>query len=216
MDEIWAFCYSKAKNVPLDKLGQFGYGDVWTWVAIDGDTKLIPCWLISGRDAGAAEILMRDLADRLATRVQLTTDGLKAYLTAVEGAFGGNVDYSQLVKIYGATLESETRYSPVECIGCTRKRVTGNPDPRHVSTSFVERQNLTMRMSMRRFTRLINAFSKKIENHAAAVAIHFMHYNFARIHKTLRVTPAMEAGISDHVWTFEEIVRLSENQDSLS
>ena len=209
VDEIWAFCYSKAKNVPLEKQGQFGYGDVWTWVPIDAETKLIPCWLISGRDAGAAEVLMRDLADRLATRVQLTTDGIKAYLTAAEGAFGADVDYSQLVKLYGATPETDTRYSPGECIGCQRKRVTGNPDPRHVSTSFVERQNLTMRMSMRRFTRLTNAFSKKIENHAAAVAIHFMHYNFARIHKTLRIAPAMAAGVSDHLWSLEEIADLA-------
>ena len=208
VDEIWSFCNAKAKNVPMEKQGQFGYGDVWTWVALDADTKLVPCWLIAGRDAGAAEVLMRDLADRLAARVQLTTDGLKAYLTAVEGAFGADVDFSQLVKMYGAAPESETRYSPGECIGCQRKRVTGNPDPRHISTSYVERQNLTMRMSMRRFTRLTNAFSKKIENHAAAVALFYMYYNFGRIHQTLRITPAMAAGVSDHVWDIEEIVGL--------
>ena len=209
VDEIWAFCYSKAKNVPLDKLGQFGYGDVWTWVAMDSDSKLIPCWLVADRNAEAAEILMDDLADRLVNRVQLTTDGLKAYLTAVEDAFGSDIDYSQLVKLYGATPESETRYSPGECIGCQRKRIAGNPDPLHISTSHIERQNLTMRMSMRRFTRLTNAFSKKIENHAAAVAIHFMHYNFARIHKTLRIAPAMAAGVSDHLWSLEEIADLA-------
>ena len=208
VDEIWSFCNAKAKNVPMEKQGHFGYGDVWTWVAIDADTKLVLCWLIAGRDAGAAEVLMRDLADRLATRVQLTTDGLKAYLIAVESAFGGDVDFSQLVKMYGAAPESETRYSPGECVGCTRKRVVGNPDPKHVSTSYVERHNLTMRMSMRRFTRLTNAFSKKIENHAAAVALFYMYYNFGRIHQTLRITPAMAAGVSDHVWDIEEIVGL--------
>jgi IS1 family transposase len=208
VDEIWSFCYAKAKNVPEDKQGEFGYGDIWTWVAIDADTKLVPSWFVGSRDAGSASEFMQDLAGRLANRVQLTSDGHRAYLIAVEDAFGANIDYSQLVKIYGENPELEKRYSPGECIGCEIKKVVGNPDPKHISTSYIERQNLTMRMSMRRFTRLTNAFSKKIKNHVAAVALHYMHYNFCRIHKSLRVTPAMEAGISDHVWTVEEIVHL--------
>ena len=206
-DEIWQFCYAKAKNVPAEKRGQFGYGDIWTWVAIDAETKLVPSFMVGNRDAHNASMFIDDLAGRLASRVQLTTDGLRVYLEAVEGAFGCNVDYSMLVKLYASSQE-ETRYSPAECIGCERKRVMGNPDPAHISTSYVERQNLTMRMSMRRFTRLTNGFSKKVENHAYAVAIHYMHYNFCRIHKTLRVTPAMEAGVAEHVWTIEEIIGL--------
>jgi len=202
-DEIWQFCYAKEKNVPADKQGQFGYGDVWTWVAIDADTKLVPTWELGNRDAQTARAFIDDLASRLANRVQLTTDGLSIYLNAVEGAFGADVDYAMLVKIYGASQE-EVRYSPAECLGCETKVISGRPKPEHVSTSFVERQNLTMRMGMRRFTRLTNGFSKKVENHLYAVAIHFMHYNFCRVHKTLRVTPAMEAGIADHVWTIEE------------
>jgi IS1 family transposase len=208
-DEIWQFCYAKSKNVPADKQGQFGYGDVWTWVALDADTKLVPSWIIGTRDARTAYAFMTDLESRLNDRVQLTTDGHRAYLDAVEGAFGSNVDYSMLVKLYGSDRESEARYSPAECIGCRTIPVIGTPDPRHISTSFVERQNLTMRMSMRRFTRLTNAFSKKVENLEHAVALHYMWYNFARVHKTLRVTPAMEAGVCDHVWTIEEIARLS-------
>ena len=208
VDEIWSFVDVKDKNLPLEELGKFGRGSVWTWVAMVADTKLVPSWLISDRSADAATILMRDLCSRLARRVQLTTDGHKAYLTAVEEAFGADVDYSQLVKLYGSAGENETRYSLGECIGCKRERVVGNPDPRHVSTSYVERQNLTMRMSMRRFTRLTNAFSKKIENHSAAVALFYMYYNFGRIHQTLRVTPAMAAGVSDYVWDIEEIVAL--------
>jgi len=204
-DEIWQFCYAKAKNVPAEKRGQFGYGDIWTWVAIDAETKLVPSFMVGNRDAHNASMFIDDLAGRLASRVQLTTDGLRVYLEAVEGAFGCNVDYSMLVKLYASSQE-ETRYSPAECIGCERKRVMGNPDPAHISTSYVERQNLTMRMSMRRFTRLTNGFSKKVENHAYAVAIHYMHYNFCRIHKTLRVTPAMEAGVAEHVWTIEEMI----------
>src|SRR5579862_89541 len=204
-DEIWAFVYSKQKNVPADKKGKFGFGDVWTWTAIDADTKLVPSFMIGNRDARTAKIFIDDLASRLASRVQLTTDGLKAYLEAVEGAFGADVDYAQLVKIYGASQE-ETRYSPAECLGCERKAVTGKPDPAHVSTSYVERQNLTMRMGIRRFTRLTNAFSKKVENHAYQFALHFMHYNFCRIHTTLRCTPAMEAQVTDHVWTIEEML----------
>lgn len=208
-DEIWAFCYAKAKNVPADKQGQFGYGDVWTWVAIDPDTKLVPSWCVGGRGAATAHDFMHDLAGRLANRVQLTTDGHRVYLDAVESAFGANIDYSMLVKVYGHDSEPDTRYSPAECIDCHAVKINGHPSPAHVSTSHVERQNLTMRMNMRRFTRLTNAFSKKVENHVAMVAIHFMHYNFARIHKTLRVTPAMAAGLADHVWSLEEISALA-------
>jgi len=204
-DEIWQFVYAKQKNVPEKKRGQFGYGDVWTWVAIDADTKLVPSFMVGNRDGQSARIFIDDLAGRLAHRVQLTTDGLKAYLNAVEDSFGCEIDYAMLNKIYQSSQE-ETRYSPARCVGCERRTVMGQPDPDHVSTSYVERQNLTMRMSMRRFTRLTNGFSKKIENHAYAVAIHYMHYNFCRIHKTLRVTPAMEAGLTDHVWTIEEML----------
>ena len=206
-DEIWAFCYAKEKNVPEDKKGQLGYGDVWTWTAICADTKLVPSWLVGNRDLETAEIFISDLASRLAHKVQLSTDGHGAYLTAVEGAFGGNIDYAMLIKLYKESGH-QGRYSPPECIGCKQEIITGNPDKKHISTSYAERQNLTMRMSMRRFTRLTNAFSKKVENLAHAVSLHFMYYNFARIHKTLRVTPAMEAGISDHVWNLEEIACL--------
>jgi len=206
-DEIWAFVYAKQKNIPAEKRGQFGYGDVWTWTAIDADTKLVPSFMVGNRDAQSARTFIDDLAGRLRNRIQLTTDGLRVYLEAVEGAFGAAIDYAQLHKIY-ASAQEETRYSPAECIGCDVKPVMGNPDPTHISTSFIERQNLTMRLSMRRFTRLTNAFSKKVENHAYQVALHFMHYNFARIHKTLRVTPAMEAGVSDYVWSLEEIAAL--------
>lgn len=209
LDEIWSFCYSKAKNVPADKQGQFGVGDVWTWVALDADTKLVPSWLVGTRDGDCAAVFVNDLSKRLTHRVQITSDGLKSYLDAVEGAFGGNVDFAQLIKLYGKDESpKDNRYSPPKCIGCRPKNVTGNPDPSHVSTSFVERQNLTMRMHMRRFTRLTNAFSKKIENHARAISLHFMHYNFVRIHQTLKSTPAMRAGVTDHLWTIEEIVDL--------
>lgn len=208
-DEIWQFCYAKDKNVPADKRGIFGFGDVWTWVALDADTKLVPSFTIGTRGAQTAKRFMDDLASRLANRVQLTTDGHRAYLEAVEGAFGSGIDYAMLVKLYGNDRAGEARYSPAECIGCREIGVTGRPDPKHISTSFVERQNLTMRMSMRRFTRLTNGFSKKVDNLYYSVALDYMWYNFARVHKTLRVTPAMEAGIADHVWTIEEIVRLS-------
>ena len=214
VDEIWSFCYAKEKNVPLDRKGRFGYGDVWTWVAIDADSKLVPSWLVAGRDADAASILMQDLASRLRYRVQLTTDGHRAYLTAVEEAFGADIDYSQLVKIYGNPNEPDTRYSPGECIGAKQERITGRPDPLHISTSYVERQNLTMRMSMRRFTRLTNGFSKKVENHASAISLHYMHYNYCRIHKTLWITPAMAAGLTDHVWEIGDIVALLETRES--
>lgn len=212
-DEIWSFVASKEKNTSSTGKAK-GHGDCWTWVALCPDTKLIPCWFVGDRSAGSAWHFMHDLAPRLANRVQLTTDGHAAYLSAAESAFGSELDYAQLVKLYGNTngngVPAEVRYSPAKCMGARKTVVSGSPDFKHVSTSHTERQNLTMRMSMRRFTRLTNAFSKKLENHEAAIALHYMHYNFARIHQTLRVTPAMEAGISDHVWTLEEIVGLLE------
>src|SRR6266545_7344702 len=208
IDEIWSFVYAKAKNVPQERRGQFGFGDVWTFTAIDADSKLCVSWLLGTRDGGTATEFMQDVAGRLSNRVQITTDGHRMYLPAVEDAFGANVDYAQIVKVYGTAPEAETRYSPAECIGCERTPIQGNPDPRHVSTSYVERANLTMRMGMRRFTRLTNAFSKKLANHAAAVALHFMHYNFCRIHQTLRITPAMAAGVAKSPWTVEDLVGL--------
>ncbi|MCH8989385.1 MAG: IS1 family transposase [Chloroflexi bacterium] len=212
-DEIWEFCYAKEKNVPAEHKGEFGYGDVWTWTAIDADTKLVPCWHVGGRSGRDAWDFIANLRSRLATRVQLTTDGYRAYLEAIEGAFGADIDYGVLNKIYGhETREDQRRYSPAECIGAEKKVVAGDPDKSHVSTSYVERQNLTMRMSMRRFTRLTNGFSKKVENHMHAISLHFMNYNFARPHKTLSkpypTTPAMAAGLADHVWSTEEIVSL--------
>ncbi len=211
-DEIWSFCYAKQKNVPDNKQGRFGYGDVWTWTAIDADTKLIISWLVGSRDAGDAFRLMRDLQGRLANRVQMTTDGHKAYLQAVEDVFGADIDYAMLVKLYGKEPEQETRYSPAKCIAAEPHTIQGNPDPTKISTSYAERQNLTMRMSMRRFTRLTNAFSKKLENHEYALALYFMHYNFARTHKTLANpyprTPAMASILTDHIWTIEDIVKL--------
>ena len=207
-DEIWSFCGAKEKNVTPEKKAE-GWGDVWTWVAMDADTKLIPTWFIGARDAGAAYHFMHDLADRLANRVQLTTDGHKAYLSAVEDAFGANIDYAMLIKIYGNAPEgAEVRYSPAQCMGARKAAQSGKPEWNHISTSYVERQNLTMRMSMKRFARLSNGFSKKVENHEHSVAIHYMNYNFCRIHQTLRVTPAMEAGITDHVWTLAEVIAL--------
>ena len=195
VDEVWGFVYAKAKNVAKAKAAPDGAGDVWTWVAIDADTKLVPCWLVGGRDAGYATEFMQDLAGRLSSRVQLTSDGHRAYLSAVEDAFGSDIDYAMLIKQYGDAPEGQRRYSPAVCTGATKMRVSGNPDEAHISTSYVERQNLTMRMRMRRMTRLTNAFSKKLENHRHSVAIHFMHYNFVRIHGSLRVTPAMAAGV---------------------
>ena len=207
-DEIWSFVGAKERNCTAEMKAK-GAGDVWTWVALDADTKLVPCWFIGERHAGAAYHFMHDLSQRLANRVQLTTDGHRAYLNAVEDAFGANIDYVMLQKIYGAAPEAAAvRYSPAICMGAKRAVISGNPDFAHVSTSYVERQNLTMRMQMRRFTRLTNAFSKKVENLQAAVALHYMHYNFCRIHQSLRVTPAMEAGISDHVWSLDEVVGL--------
>jgi IS1 family transposase len=207
-DEIWAFCYSKQKNVPEDKRGEFGYGDVWTWVAIDADTKLVPTYHIGARDLQDAYAFMDDLAPRLRNRVQLTTDGLRVYLNAVDASFKGGIDYAQLVKLYGSEAVGPGRYSPPVCLAAIPQRVRGNPDPDHISTSYVERQNLTMRMSMRRYTRLTNAFSKKVENLAAAVSLHFGYYNFCRVHKTLGTTPAVAAGVADHVWNLDELIGL--------
>ena len=208
-DEIWGFCYAKEKNVAPESKGILGYGDVYTWTGIDADTKLMVSYLVGKRDAEYANLFIEDLASRLATRVQLTTDGHKPYLEAVEGAFGADVDYAMLVKHYGpGSMTDQRRYSPSEFSGADKRVIVGKPEIAKVSTSFVERQNLTMRMGMRRLTRLTNGFSKKVENLEHAVSLHFMHYNFARVHKTLRVTPAMEAGISDHVWSLEEIAAL--------
>ncbi|HYI47114.1 MAG TPA: IS1 family transposase [Allosphingosinicella sp.] len=213
-DEIWSFTYAKQKNVSAAKAAPDHAGDTWTWTALDSDSKLIVSYLVGGRDTEYAMWFMDDLRSRLANKVQLTTDGHKAYLQAVEGAFGADVDYAQLVKLYGPTITAPGRYSPAQCIGAKKYRVEGNPDIEHVSTSHVERQNLTMRMHMRRFTRLTNAFSKKVENHAYAVALHMMYYNFVRIHKTLRVTPAMAAGVADRLWEIGDIVGLIEKAES--
>ncbi|MGI8605370.1 MAG: IS1 family transposase [Verrucomicrobiales bacterium] len=211
-DEIWSFVYAKEKNCTAE-LKENGAGDCWTWVALDADTKLVPCWLVGRRDAGTAYHFIHDLKDRLANRVQLTTDGHKAYVSAVEDAFGADIDYSMLIKIYGNASEGpEVRYSPAQCMGAKKTVIAGEPDFKQVSTSFVERQNLTMRMQMRRFTRLTNAFSKKIENHEHNLALHYMFYNFGRIHQTLRITPAMAAGVSDHVWSVEEILGLLDSE----
>jgi IS1 family transposase len=207
-DEIWSFCYAKQKNIPDEFQDTPGYGDVWTWVAIDADTKLVPCWLVGERSYEDAEFFIQDLASRLRHRVQLTTDGLRLYVLAVDRAFRGDIDYAQLRKIYGSPREGQARYSPAVCLGTERLVRSGDPDPRHVSTSYVERQNLTMRMGMRRFTRLTNGFSKKIENLAAAVALHFAHYNLCRVHLTLKETPAMAAGLTDHAWTLTELAGL--------
>lgn len=211
-DEIWSFVYSKAKNVPPGMSADPGVGDVWTWVGLDADTKLVASYLVGSRDAMDAYRFMTDLAGRLRNRVQLTSDGHRPYLIAVEAAFGMDIDFAQLVKLYGTPPEGERRYTPAECIGVDVRVIQGNPDRALISTSYVERQNLTMRMGMRRMTRLTNAFSKKVENLAAAVSLHFLHYNFARPHKTLADpyarTPAMAAGVADHVWTLKEIAGL--------
>jgi IS1 family transposase len=205
-DEIWSFCHAKQKNVADAKAAPAGAGDVWTWTAIDAETKLIVSYFVGDRSGESAMILMDDLRSRLTNRVQLTTDGHKAYLDAVEEAFGADVDYAQLVKLYGATHGGAGRYSPAECVGIRKERVEGNPDAKHVSTSYVERQNLTMRMSMRRFTRLTNAFSKKMDNHIHALSLYFVFYNFCRIHKTLKVSPAMAAGVTDRLWSFDDVL----------
>ena len=215
VDEIWSFTYAKQKNVAGAKAAPDGAGDTWTWTAIDADTKLVLSYFIGGRDGECAAWFIEDLKARLATRVQLTSDGHKAYLEAVGGAFGADVDYAQLVKIYGSPPGAEKgRYSPAECTGAVKHTIEGAPDPKHVSTSYVERQNLTMRMHMRRFTRLTNAFSKRIEHHAYAVALHFMYYNFVRLHGKLRVSPAMAAGVTDRLWEIGDIVALVEKADA--
>jgi IS1 family transposase len=207
-DEIWSFCYVKQAHVEWAKKPVEGAGDVWTWTAIDADTKLIVLWLVGNRDGETAGAFINDLKTRLATRVQLTTDGNRVYLEAIESAFGSDVDYAMLIKLYGTPPEAETRYSPSECIGIQTQPIQGNPAWEHISTSYIERHNLTTRMALRRFTRLTNAFSKKLANHCHALGLYFVWYNFARLHKTLRVTPAMEARLSDHVWTMEEIAGL--------
>jgi IS1 family transposase len=209
VDEIWSFCYCKQKNMTQKIADARIAGDVWTFTAIDADTKLVISWLVGRREAGFAADFLRDVAERVTNRIQLTTDGHKIYLNAAHSAFGNDIDYAQLVKVYGNDSEGQKRYSPAQCLGTKRIEVIGDPDPRHISTSFVERQNLTMRMQMRRFTRLTNAFSKKIDNHIHQVALFYMWYNFARVHQTLRVTPAMQAGLSSHVWSIQEIVAMS-------
>lgn len=209
VDEIWSFTYAKQKNVATARRQDLAYGDTWTWTAIDADSRMIVSWLVGGRDSDHAMAFMDDLRSRLANRVQLTSDGHKAYLEAVEGASGGDIDYAMLIKMYGAAPESaKGRYSPAECIGARKERIEGNPDPAHVSTSYSERQNLTMRMQMRRFTRLTNAFSKKFENHAHMVALYTVWYNFVKVHKAHRLSPAMAAGVSDRLWTMEDIAAL--------
>jgi IS1 family transposase len=213
-DEIWSFCYGKEKNVSPAKKAE-GAGSLWTWTALDSDSKLVVSYLCGNRDAAWANAFLEDVASRVSNRVQLTTDGYHLYVDAVERAFGAAVDYAMLIKLYGSPTQPETRYSPAVCIGAESHVVTGKPDPKHISTSYVERQNLTMRMSMRRFTRLTNAFSKKLENHEHMLAIYFMFYNYCRVHQTLRVTPAMEAGLAHHVWTIEELVKLMEPKSIL-
>lgn len=214
-DEIWSFVAAKERNVtPEIQERSPGAGDVWTWVALDADTKLVCSWTVGRRDWTTARHFVNDLRGRLANRIQLTTDGNRLYLFAINAAFDGDVDYAVLMKLYGGSSSktADVRYSPAECVGCEKHPKIGNPDPRHISTSYVERQNLTMRMHMRRFTRLTNGFSKKIESHIAALAIHYMHYNFCRIHQTLRITPAMAAGISNHVWELSEVIALLESR----
>jgi IS1 family transposase len=214
VDEIWSFTYAKQKNVAAAKAAPANAGDTWTWTAIEADTKLIVSYFVGGRDGECAMWFIDDLRARLANRVQLTSDGHKAYLEAVEAAFGCDVDYAQLVKIYGSAPESaKGRYSPAECTGARKEKIEGNPDPAHVSTSYVERNNLTMRMHMRRFTRLTNAFSKKVENHSYAVALHMMYYNFVRVHSKLRMSPAMAAGVTERLWEVADIVALVEAEE---
>jgi IS1 family transposase len=214
-DEAWSFCYAKAKNVTEEIARENeGAGDVWTWVAMDADTKLIPTWIVGNRDSHTARAFVKDLKSRLTNRIQLTTDGLKYYFHAVAEYFDDEVDYAALHKIYGKTFDenkpASVRYSPALCLGCEKKPLIGRPNPEHISTSFIERQNLTMRMSMRRFTRLTNGFSKKLENHVASVALYMMYYNYGRKHTTLGTTPAVAAGITDHIWSVEEIVGVLE------
>jgi IS1 family transposase len=215
-DEIWSFCYSKDKNVKGAKAAPEGAGNVWTWTALDADTKLICAWAVGGRDAESARNIMEDLRSRVKTRMQLTTDGLRLYLDAVQEAFGADgIDYAMLIKIFGAPegRGDERPYSPAQCIGAKKHKVDGDPEMKYVSTSYVERENLNMRMGMRRFTRLTNAFSKKLENHCHALALYFMFYNFCRIHKALKVAPAMAAGVTDKLWSMEDIVALIDARD---
>lgn len=214
VDEIWAFCYAKQKNVKTAKAAPEGAGDIWTWVAIDADTKLVPSWFVGSRDAGAAHEFMQDVAQRMSNRIQLTSDGYKPYLQAVEDAFGADIDYAMLVKMYGDAPEGQKRYSPADCTGCIKRTVTGKPEKKNVSTSYAERQNLSMRMGNRRMTRLTNGFSKKAENHAHAMALYFMHYNFVRIHTTLQVTPAMAAGVTKKLWSFDDVVNVIEEWEN--
>jgi len=211
VDEIWTFTYAKQANVAKAKAAPEWSGDTWTWTAIDADTKLLISWFVGSRDTESAMLFLDEVRNRLADRVQLTSDGHKAYLEAVATVFGDEVDYSQLVKLYGPSPEAERRYSPPVCIGARKQKVVGNPDPAHVSTSYAERHNLTMRMHMRRFTRLTNAFSKKVENHVAAVSLHSFYYNFVRIHKTLKVSPAMAAGVTDRLWEISDLVEMLES-----
>src|ERR1700704_2799501 len=209
VDEMWAFCYAKQKNVPTEHKGTFGYGDVWTWVAIDADTKLVPTWLVGERNLTDCWTFIADLRDRMAGRIQLSSDAHQTYRGVVGLVFDpGEVDWAQLIKRYQTTHRGEGRYSPPICVGAEKKPRLGDPDPTKISTSYVERQNITMRMGMRRFTRLTNGFSKKVENLAAAVSLHYMHYNFARVHQTIKTTPAIAAGVADHVWSLEEIAAL--------
>ena len=214
VDEAWAFCYAKQKTVPTAKAAPEGAGDIWTWVGLDADTKLVASWYVGGRDSEAAATFIDDLAPRLASRVQLTSDGHKPYLEAIEGAFGGDIDYAMLVKVYGPAPEGPRRYSPAICTGARKRSVEGKPDPRHVSTSFVERSNLSMRMGNRRMTRLTNAFSKKAKNHEHMMAVYFMHYNFVRIHQTLRITPAMAAGVTPKLWEMSDLVKVLEDWEA--
>jgi IS1 family transposase len=208
VDEVWSFTYCKQANIPEAFKESKDIGDTWTWIAIDADTKLVPSWHVGDRSTVSAMQFIHDLKSRLTNRVQLTSDGYRPYKDAVEDAFGSEVDYAMLIKLFGKEHRFENRYSPPKCIGVRRRKISGKPDRKLISTSFVERQNMTLRMQNRRFTRLTNAFSKKIENHRYALAIHFMHYNFCRIHQTLRVTPAMEAGIAKHVWSLDELAAL--------
>jgi IS1 family transposase len=212
IDEIWSFCYAKQKAVTPEMLAVRPAGDVWTFVAIEAQSKLVLGWRVGNRDGATATAFVKDIAGRLSSRIQLTTDGHRMYLDAVEQALGASVDYAMLVKLYGAETDGQRTYSPAQCIGARIEPITGAPDRRPVSTSYIERQNLTMRMNMRRFTRLTNGFSKKLENHIHSIALFYMHYNFVRIHQTPRVTPAMEAGVSDHVWSLEDIVALAEKK----
>ena len=214
VDELWGFVGCKEKNRTPENAARGAVGDIWLWTAIDADTKLVPTWFLGDRGVESAYTFMSDLAGRLRNRVQLTSDGLRVYLNAVESVFGSGVDYAMLVKIYGETSEGQKRYSPAECVGIKRQTVTGDPDPKHISTSYVERHNLSVRMTVRRYTRLTNAFSKKIENHAAAVALGYFAYNFTKIHSTLRCSPAMAAGVTDRLWEVSDLVALLEAEET--